>query len=210
MSLFIRVQNSFWRHRKTFRLRAILGSDDAKWVVPQLWSYASENQTDGDFSSYSAQEIAQAIDYTKDAQTLWSALHQTGFLEDGRIVDWEEHNAYHSTYKERAQKAARARWDKEREEKQEESAEAKFIKEQFEKFYAAYPRKVGKPNAFKAFESKKLYAMMDIVMGALEKQKKCPQWLKDNGQFIPHPATWIRREGWMDQVQETNEPESFI
>lgn len=36
-------------------------------------------------------------------------------------------------------------------------------------------------------------------MAALEAAKKCDQWRKDNGQFIPYPATWLNQERWEDE-----------
>jgi hypothetical protein len=28
-----------------------------------------------------------------------------------------------------------------------------------------------------------------------------PQWLKDKGQFIPHPTTYLNNAGWLDEWQ---------
>lgn len=110
MSLFIRVFNNFYSHRKTAKLRAVLGND-ALWVPPRLWSYAAENQPDGDFSKYSAGELAMLIGYVGDANVMLQALLGAQFLDsDMRIHDWSDHNGYHSEYRERAKKAAVARW----------------------------------------------------------------------------------------------------
>lgn len=111
MSLYVRLQTSFWTHRKTVRLRARLG-DDALWLPPRLWSYAAENQPDGDFSNYSAQEIAMLVGYAKDACVMLEALQQAGFMDGMLVHGWEEYNAYHSVYAERARTAAAARWAK--------------------------------------------------------------------------------------------------
>lgn len=111
----IRLSCGFFTHVKTIRLRASIG-DDAFWVAPRLWAYAAENQPDGDFSKYSAAEIALAIGYSKDAKALLEALLHAGFMDKGnQLHDWAEHNAYHASYAARAKKAARARWDKEEE-----------------------------------------------------------------------------------------------
>lgn len=110
MSLFVRVFNNFYAHRKTARLRAVLGND-ALWIPPRLWSYASENQPDGDFSKYSSAEIALLIGYSGDATVMLQALLDSGFMDPGqKIHDWKDHNGYHATYVERAKKAAAARW----------------------------------------------------------------------------------------------------
>lgn len=124
MSLYIRVQLSFWKHRKTLRLRALIG--DAAYLVPlRLWSYAAENQPDGNFSDYSAEELAMLVAYQGDAQAMLQALQQAGWLDDMRIHDWEEHNAYHAVFSERAKVAAAARWDREKEKKQKKESTRK-------------------------------------------------------------------------------------
>ena len=68
----------------------------------------------------------------------------------------------------------------------------------FEKFWSAYPRKEGKQKARSAFE--KVTVSLDVLLIALEAQKKSSQWTKDNGQFIPHAATWLNGKRWEDQL----------
>jgi hypothetical protein len=109
MSLYVRLQSSFWTHRKTLRLRVLIG-EPAFWLPPRLWSYAAENQPDGDFSDYLPEELALLLAYSGDAQAMLQALQQARFLDGMRIHDWQEHNGYHATFSTRAQTAARARW----------------------------------------------------------------------------------------------------
>lgn len=111
MSLFVRVNVGFWDHRKTLRLRGLIG-DAALWIPPRLWSYAANNQPDGDFEKYLPGEIAMLVGYNGDAQAMLQALQSTGFMDGMRIHEWEEHNGYHSTFAERAKTAAAARWSK--------------------------------------------------------------------------------------------------
>jgi hypothetical protein len=42
---------------------------------------------------------------------------------------------------------------------------------------------------------------LQTLLTALDKQKKSTQWKKDNGQFIPHPATWLNGKRWEDQLE---------
>lgn len=71
----------------------------------------------------------------------------------------------------------------------------------FDRFYEAYPRKVGRPAAIKAFAKCKAdEALVDQMIAAIEEQKQSAQWVKDDGQFIPHPATWLNNERWTDSV----------
>ena len=68
----------------------------------------------------------------------------------------------------------------------------------FDVFWAAYPKKVGKEAARKAFA--KVGVSVDVLVNAVEQQKLSAQWQKDNGQFIPNPATWINQGRWEDEV----------
>ena len=47
---------------------------------------------------------------------------------------------------------------------------------------------------------------MDVVLKAIEAQKHSAQWQRDNGQYIPYPATWLNQGRWEDEVQETALP----
>ncbi len=113
-NLYIRVKTGFYTHKKTVRLKIALGND-AYWIPPRLWAYAAENQPDGDISSYSAEEIAELVGCSSNAQAMLQALKNSGFVdESGMIHDWEEHNGYHKSFSDRAKKAASARWTKEK------------------------------------------------------------------------------------------------
>ena len=69
---------------------------------------------------------------------------------------------------------------------------------EFEKFWAEYPRKEGKQKARAAFE--KVGVPLQTLLDAITAQKRSAQWSKDNGQFIPHAATWLNGKRWEDQV----------
>lgn len=69
---------------------------------------------------------------------------------------------------------------------------------EFDAFWEVYPRKEGKQKARAAFE--KVNAPLDVLLDAIEKQKKSAQWSKDGGQFIPHPTTWLNGKRWEDEV----------
>lgn len=72
----------------------------------------------------------------------------------------------------------------------------------FQEFWAAYPNKKAKAVAQKSWEKinpdPKLFAE---IMSGLEKAKKSSQWVKNDGQYIPHPATWLNQQRWNDEVE---------
>jgi hypothetical protein len=68
----------------------------------------------------------------------------------------------------------------------------------FERFWKCYPRKEGKQKARAAFA--KVDVDIGTLLAALEQQKKSAQWLKNNGEFIPHASTWLNGKRWEDQM----------
>jgi hypothetical protein len=73
--------------------------------------------------------------------------------------------------------------------------------ELFNTFWTAYPSKVGKDAAKKAFAKRKPTAeLLGEMLNAIAEQKTSLAWIKEDGQFIPHPATWLNQGRWMDEV----------
>ena len=68
----------------------------------------------------------------------------------------------------------------------------------FDLFWQAYPKKVGKEAARKAF--KQVKTPLESLLTAIERQKCGNQWTTENGRFIPNPATWLNQGRWQDEV----------
>ena len=75
-----------------------------------------------------------------------------------------------------------------------------YILGDFERFWQAYPRKVGKQAALKAWDKTK--PNIEEVLIALEWQKETDQWYKNGGQFIPNPSTYLNQHRWEDERPE--------
>ncbi len=75
----------------------------------------------------------------------------------------------------------------------------------FESFWSAYPKKIGKKDALKSWEKSKDKPPIESILKAIEKQKESEQWKREGGQFIPNPATWINQGRWMDEVKSKEE-----
>ena len=71
----------------------------------------------------------------------------------------------------------------------------------FISFWKSYPNKVGKDAAWNAWR-KRLHAIPEIslLLKILETQTQSARWQKDEGQFIPNPATWINQGRWADET----------
>ena len=72
----------------------------------------------------------------------------------------------------------------------------------FDLFWSAYPKKVGKKDAVKAWNKiNPDKSLVKAIIEGVERWKGTEQWNKDGGQFIPYPATFLRQERWNDEVQ---------
>ena len=72
--------------------------------------------------------------------------------------------------------------------------------EQFEVFWKLYPKKASKKDALKAW--KKIDAeLFDHIIDSLGTHRVCEQWVKDEGKFIPHAASWLNGEKFNDEVR---------
>ena len=70
----------------------------------------------------------------------------------------------------------------------------------FTRFWAVYPNKKGKDEARKAWQKRNPSdALTDLIIAAVARQQTWPEWTKDGGRFIPHPATWLNRGSWDDE-----------
>lgn len=81
------------------------------------------------------------------------------------------------------------------------------IEEQaFNEFWQAYPKKVNKKGCFAAFKKiKDIQTELPLILDALERFKTSNAWLKDKGQYIPYPTTFINQERWKDEQEVTRE-----
>ena len=69
----------------------------------------------------------------------------------------------------------------------------------FDAFWAAYPRKVAKEAAAKAFaRTRPDEATLTMMLSAIRRQAASPAWQKDRGEFVPHAATWLNGRRWED------------
>lgn len=86
-----------------------------------------------------------------------------------------------------------------------------FVRERFEKFWAIYPQRQNKPQAFDAFirlnPSEQLFQQ---IISALEAQIQNRQLLTDAGQWLPrwkYPANWLLQQCWNDELMTINTEE---
>lgn len=73
--------------------------------------------------------------------------------------------------------------------------------EKFDLFWSAYPRKIAKKYARKAWDKLDVSdTLLTSILSSIETQTTTEAWRKDNGQFIPYPATWLNGGHWENEV----------
>lgn len=77
----------------------------------------------------------------------------------------------------------------------------------FEDFWKAYPKKRAKPIAERAWRKiRPNQELAEEILGSIEKFKRSKDWLKDGGEFIPYPATFLNQRRWEDEEDEPLKP----
>lgn len=67
----------------------------------------------------------------------------------------------------------------------------------FDRFWEAYPRRVSKQDALKAWgQLAPDDDLVDLIVAGVERWKTCDQWTRDGGKFICYPATFLRGRRW--------------
>lgn len=76
----------------------------------------------------------------------------------------------------------------------------------FPEFWDAYPRKVAKAGAQRAWVRAAKKADPAVILAGL--RRHLPVWAKGDPKFIPHAATWLNDERWSDDLGVTRPRDS--
>ena len=74
----------------------------------------------------------------------------------------------------------------------------------FNKFWKAYPRKVRKSDAIRAWRKHvgdKEAELVPVLLAAVEAWSKSRQWRDHTASHIPYPSTWLNYHQWEDEAQ---------
>ena len=74
----------------------------------------------------------------------------------------------------------------------------------FQKFWDAYPRQVGKRDALKAWEKAKKRSTTSNILDGARRLAKAPN---RETRFTPYPARWLNRDGWEDEQTPAYQPQ---
>lgn len=69
----------------------------------------------------------------------------------------------------------------------------------FERWYSEWPRKVNRAKAEEKWaEIDPDDELTEVMVAKTQEWASSPEWTKDGGQYIPHPATWLHNKRWTD------------
>jgi hypothetical protein len=70
----------------------------------------------------------------------------------------------------------------------------------FDTFWSAYPKKEAKKDAQSAFAKLNPNPeLMVVILAAIATKSASFDWTKENGKYVPLPASWLRAERWTDE-----------
>lgn len=71
----------------------------------------------------------------------------------------------------------------------------------FEQFWSIYPKKKAKQDALKAFNKiSPNDSLLTEILKGVENYSKTDDWQKEDGKYIPLPATFLRGGRWEDEI----------
>ena len=217
---WIKMRADLSTHPKVVRMMSALKADRLRIIggLHAVWCLFDMHSEDGILEGYTVEALDDLIGFPGFS----SSLESIGWLESSgdhlALPRFEEHNG--QSAKRRAQEAERKRIgrnlsasdadkiktkcgpEKRREEKSiRKPKPSPAADTKFDEFWSRYPRKEAKATAKKAFA--KIGpddALFVLIIAGLERAKKSEQWTKDDGQFVPHPTTWLNGARWDDVV----------
>ena len=144
--------------------------------------------------------------------------HSRNSTDEGRRLkrisenrDWGWEIVNHAHY--RAIRSAEERRDYMRVKMRETRAKQaqKPLPQNFEVFWAACPRKVGRGAAEKIWRNLNPDETLAMrIIKAMTEQRNQEQWKRDGGKYIPHPSTWLNGRRWEDEITASPTPANQV
>lgn len=228
---WLKLKNDFFNQKEIKKLRKIAGGDTYTIIYLKMQLLSLKNNGllfyDGIEDTF-AEELALDIDEEpKNVEVTLLFLQKCGFIEQGVDDEYLLTQASEcmgtetaSTIRSRRHReklktlqcntdATKGNTEIEKEIELDKEKELELNKEKnnvqvdrFAEFWQAYPKRKKKGDAEKAFKKiKPTQELHDKIMFAISKAKQSKDWLKDNGQYIPYPATWLNAKCWEDELE---------
>lgn len=211
MSRWFRHYAGLMRDEKLVRvsLKANQPIERVVWVWGAILESAAEINDAGRFD-FDAVEAAYFLRTDEcNVTCILETLHVTKRIGDGRVLQWGKRQFISDSS---APRVAKHREKKKKEktlrnvtvtecnapesETYTESETDKNLLLDFEKFYSDYPKHVGRGKALRAYGTARKKSTAEEIHAGLMRSK--PALTASDAKYIPHPATWLNAERWLD------------
>lgn len=219
---WIKLSVTWYKSDDIQLIRKLPDGDTIALMFVMLLAMAGD-RNEGGYIPYSEEDLAALLDMQLNTVRIGLRAMESRRMidfDDGmfHITNWDKYQSVDGMEKIKEQNRIRKANQRERQRQQAlAAAQAPALPEpeddgktpmdrRFERFWKAYPRKVGKGAAEKSFKKYKPDdSLTERMIASVEAHKKSDQWKKDGGQFIPHPATWLNQRRWEDEIETEEE-----
>ena len=202
--IFARLDVSLMHDHRIRKLTAA-----QKWVYIAYYLSAVELRSELLPESFDHQTITDraGTDHRTSLNALGKCI-QVGLLEIGpegrvRVIGARKNNPKLQGWNDEESSpygACKRPYERREEERREEPLTPKgAYSADFELFWTAYPKKIGKGAAFKTWSRIKARPPVQELIEAVTQQIGWDQWKTDHGKYIPNPATWLNQSRWLDE-----------
>jgi hypothetical protein len=216
---WIKVETATPEKPEVFRLARLLSvsRSSAFGAVVIFWAWLDRNSSDGNVDGIVGADVDDLVGIPGFSDALQSVgwLHIDATAGTMTVPHYERMNG--QSAKSRALKNDRqSKWRAtagkvvQKESKKQDKGNGATIAG-FDAFWQIYPRHEARDAALKAWI--KLAADESLqarILAAVEAQKANGQWSKDNGKYIPHPASWLNARRWEDEVKPDHDPGRLV
>ena len=222
---WIKMRSDLFTHPKVVRISSALKADTLRTVggLMSAWCLFDAHSVDGKLDGYTSETLDDHLRWPGFAAAMISVDWLADNGESLALPEFDTHNG--QSAKRRAQdadrkKVVRKESASEADKKRTREEKRRVVKSplppegvdvRFERFWAAYPRKVGKDAARKSFVKRRPdAALTETMLAAVAAQSQSEQWQRDGGQYVPNPATWLNQGRWADGAAAEQTPDYLV
>lgn len=159
----------------------------------------------GEIRYPTAQDNFAALARTATPEPLWSdsgaapeEIRSRSALNRDQVTGFREQVEDHSASADAERDATTQRWEQQRRENTKRRDKALY--DEFDAWWAEYPRKRDKGHAMKAYKAARRKASAEELLSGL--RAHLPEFQARPPDRVPYPATWLNGECWNDQPQQ--------
>lgn len=180
-------------------------------IVWALLDRASQASVRGSIAGYDADGLACFMGCeVEQVESVIAIMHEKGILTESSFTGWEKHQPKREDSSTERVKAHRERNETQCNatqpaetldtdtdtEKKDKPAQAREP-DRFDEFWEAYPKRVAKGGAKKAWKAAIIKTSPDVIIAAA--RVFSTKQIGDAAKYTPYPASWLNDERWLDE-----------